>query len=120
MLKSIEQLIADIKEYLLGRGRLLQLGVIEKSSKLMAWVLMTIVVLVVSLFALTFVALALTVLLAKVIPLWGACLIMGALFLIVLLVMFLLRKQMFVNPIVRKMSEIVLNKDEEEKEDEEI
>ena len=35
-----------------------------------------------------------------------------------LLVLFLLRKQLFINPIVRKMSEIVLNKEEEAKEDE--
>lgn len=118
MLKSIERLIADIKEYLVNRSKLLQLRVIEKTSNFLSWVLMTLVVLVVSLFAFTFVALALTVLLAKVIPLWGACLIMGALFMLVLLVLFLLRKQLFINPIVRKMSEIVLNKDEEEKEDE--
>ena len=106
MFKKIENLFLDIQDYLKTRGQLLRINAVEKSSQLLMWLMLTIVALLIGLFALAFITVALTLLLAKVIPLWSACLINAALFLLLLVVIFYNRERMFLNPILRRMSDI--------------
>lgn len=118
MLKNIEAFIAELREYILVRGDLLRLRVIEKSSRLVSWLLILLIGFVVLMFALAFAAFSIAVLLAKVMPLWGACLVVSGLFLILVVLLLIFRKRWFINPTVRILSDILVTNEEDE--DEEI
>ncbi|MCQ2329625.1 MAG: phage holin family protein [Paludibacteraceae bacterium] len=118
MLRNIEAFIAELREYILVRGDLLRLRVIEKSSRLVSWLLILLIGFVVLMFALAFAAFSIAVLLAKVMPLWGACLVVSGLFLILVVLLLIFRKRWFINPTVRILSDILVTNEEDE--DEEI
>lgn len=118
MLKNIEAFIAELREYVLVRGDLLRLRVTEKSSRLVSWLLILLIGFVVVMFALAFAAFSVTILLAKVMPLWGSCLVVSGLFLILLMLLVIFRKKWFINPTVRILSDILITNEEDD--DEEI
>lgn len=112
MLKKIEQLIAELWAYASTKGELVKVAVVERSARFIAWLLTVLLGLLVSLFALAFLAAAITILLSKVIPLWGACLVTAAVFLLLLGLLYIFRKPLVIDPVVRKMSDIVYNEEE--------
>lgn len=114
MFKKIELLVEQLRLYVATRGELFRVSVVEKGTRFIAWLLTVLLGLLVALFAVAFVAAAITLLLARVIPMWGACLITAAIFLLVLGLLYAFRRQLVIDPVARKMSDIMYNDNEGE------
>ena len=96
-----QKLLDDCKSYLNTRYDLLRLSLLAKLSKILGLILLAIVV------VLSFGALALVFVLAQWLPLWASLLIIGGVFLLLLVLAILFRKQLFVNPLIGTLSTIL-------------
>lgn len=108
-----QKLLAEGKAYLNTRYDLLRLSLLEKLSRIFGLVLVVLVSILLVFTMLAFVALALVFVLAQWMPLWAACLIMGAMFLLQLIASIVFRKRLFINPVVGALSAILFAKDDE-------
>ncbi len=104
-----QRLINDSKEYARMRYDLLRLEVLEKTSRVLALFLLIILGLFLVLAAFTYFALAVAAALQPTLGAVAALCIVGGVFLLILLVLFLFRKQIVVNPIVAQLSEIMFH-----------
>lgn len=111
MLTRIEKLLTEIYEYLKTRGDLVKINVLEKTSRILAWIIYLIIGLLIVLFAVAFIAVGVTVLLAKVMPVWVACLVSSVIFIALLVLLIAFRDRLVVNPIIRMLSSIMYNDD---------
>lgn len=111
MLTRIENLLTQIYSYLKTRGDLVKIDVLEKSSRILAWIIYLIIGFMILLFAVAFIAVGITLLLATVMPLWVACLVSSAIFFTLLILLIVFRKKLIVNPIIRMLSSILYTDD---------
>lgn len=103
------ELLESAKRYLNTRYDLLLLSLLEKLSRILGLVVLVIVAVLLAFAAFAYGGLALAFALSKVIPLWAACLIMGGVFLLLLAVAIVFRKQWFINPMVAALSAILFS-----------
>lgn len=108
-----QKLIAECKAYLNTRYDLLRLSLLEKLSRIFGLVLMAMVSILLVFTMLAFVALALVFVLAQWVPMWAACLIMGGVFLLQLILAVVFRKRLFINPVVGALSAILFAQDDQ-------
>ncbi len=108
-----QRLINDSKEYARMRYDLLRLEVLEKTSRVLALFLLIILGLFLVLAAFTYFALAVAAALQPTLGAVAALCIVGGVFLLILIVLFLFRKQIVVNPIVAQLSEIMFHEQTE-------
>lgn len=108
-----QRLINDSKEYARMRYDLLRLEVLEKTSRVLALFLLIILGLFLVLAAFTYFALAVAAALQPALGAVAALCIVGGVFLLILIVLFLFRKQIVVNPIVAQLSEIMFHEQTE-------
>lgn len=104
-----QKLLADSKAYLNTKYDLLRLSLVEKLGKVLGMILFVLVALVLLVALLAFVAVALAFVLAQWLPLWAAFLILGCVFLLQLVLVIVFRKQMFVNPLIGALSNILFS-----------
>lgn len=102
-----QQLLEESKAYLHTRYDLLRLSLLEKLSKILGLVLLAVVVTLLLFAALSFGAIAVVFVLAEWMPVWASALIIGALFLLLIVLAFAFRKQWFINPMVAALSAIL-------------
>ena len=95
------------------RYDLLRLEVLEKTSRVLALFLLIILGLFLVLAAFTYFALAVAAALQPTLGAVAALCIVGGVFLLILIVLFLFRKQIVVNPIVAQLSEIMFHEQTE-------
>ena len=93
-----QKLLDDCKSYLNTRYDLLRLSLLAKLSKILGLILLAIVVVLLVFAVLSFGALALVFVLAQWIPVWASFLIIGGVFLLLLVLAVVFRKQRFVHP----------------------
>ncbi len=108
-----QRLINDSKEYARMRYDLLRLEVLEKTSRVLALFLLIILGLFLVLAAFTYFALAVAAALQPTLGAVAALCIVGGVFLLILIVLFLFRKQIVVNPIVAQLSDIMFHEQTE-------
>lgn len=110
-----KQLIEDGQEYIRTRYDLLRLELLEKMSRIFALILMLLVSIILALTAFIYFSFAFVRWLGQFFAndVWAFC-IVGAIFLLLLGVFFVFRKQIFLNPLIRQLSEILFRKPEEE------
>ena len=106
-----DKLLADCKSYLRTRYDLLRLSLLDKLSRILGLVLLALVVVLLLFAFLAFAALALVFVLAQWVPMWGACLIIGGVYLLLLVLAIAFRKQWFVNPLIGTLSAILFADD---------
>lgn len=104
MLKEIEMLFVELFK---AKIRNVTDNILCNIAAFIGWMMMTFVLIVVLLFALSFIALAITFLLAEVMPLWGAALITVALFLIEMFLLYIFREPLFIRPVKRKLTQMI-------------
>lgn len=104
MWKEIEMLLLEL---LKSKIKKVTNNVTNSIAAFIGWFMMTLVMIVVLMFALSFIALAITFLLAEVMPLWGAALITVGIFLIEVILFFIFRKPLFILPVKRKLLEMI-------------
>lgn len=104
-----QRLINDGKEYARMRYDLLRLEILEKTSRVLTLFLLIILGLFLVLAACTYFALAVAAALQPALGAVAALCIVGGVFLLVLLIVFLFRKQLIINPIISQLSEIMFH-----------
>ena len=110
MWKEIEMLLVELFK---AKIRNVTNNILSNIAAFIGWIMMTFVLIVVLMFALSFIALAITFLLAEVMPLWGAALITVALFLLEILLLYIFREPLFIRPVRRKLIQIIDSHSEE-------
>ncbi len=114
-----KELTDEVKAYMQTRYNLLRMELLEKTSRIVALVLFTLVATCLALAALGYFSMALLVWLSTI---FGSIVepicIVGGGFLILLCVVYLARKTLFVNPIVRQLSKIMFQKNKKQQHDE--
>lgn len=115
-----KNLLKDAKEYISNRYDLLKLELLEKLAKILSAILMIFIAVALVLAALVYFSFAAVNVLNNYFGSnWPGFLIIGGCFLIILWVVFLLRKKMFLNPLIGILSGILFEEKREEDEDEE-
>ena len=109
-----KQLLDDTKSYLNSRYDLLRLELLEKLSRIIGLIVLALVVVLLVFGALSFFGMALMFLLSKVMPLTISCCIMGAIFLVVIVLAIVLKEYMFINPVVKQLSKILFSEKEKD------
>ena len=87
-----------------------RLSLLEKLSRILGLVLLALVVVLLLFAVLTFGALALVFVLAQWLPLWSSFLIIGAVYLLLMVLAVVFRRKWFINPIVGALSGILFSR----------
>lgn len=103
MLQEIKELIIELIKLKVNQ---VTNDIIHRVAMFVGWFMMAIVLIIVAMFAIAFLALTITYLLAEVMPLWGASLITMGIFLTILLLLYLFRETLFVRPVRNKLRQI--------------
>lgn len=104
--------IDDVRTYLSKRYDLFLVRTLEKASRIIGLVITLVVVLFLASIAVIFAGIASAYILAQWLPLWGAYLIIGGVFVVLLIMACIFRKQWFINPIVRTLSTILFTENQ--------
>ena len=111
--------VKDAKEYIELQGDMLRLNLVEKVSQIISYLVVVIIGLFLGLTAFVYFSMAFVIWMqsffGSMIP---GFLILGAFFIVLLVLFFVFRDKLFVNPIIKKMSGILFNEIEEEEENE--
>ncbi len=104
---QIEQLINDVKQYASTRYDLLRLEVLEKLSLIIGLLILILISVFLVLIAFAYFTIAVAMWLANYMSMSLAFCIIGSLFIVVMAVLVLLRKRLFINPLVEQLSKIL-------------
>ena len=104
---QIEKLIDEVKRYASTRYDLLRLELLEKLSLIIGLLVLVLISAFLVLIAFAYFTIALAMWLGNYVNLSLAFCIIGLLFLIVMAVLVLLRKRLFINPLVAQLSGIL-------------
>ena len=104
MKEDYKKLLEDSKSYLKTRYDLLRLELLDKLSLILGMIVLIIVALFILLAAIAYFSVALVGWLATCMPVSIACCILGGVLLLVLLVVYLMRRQWFIDPFVKILS----------------
>ena len=105
--EQYQKLLSDTRAYLNTQYDLLRLGLLEKLSKVIGLILFALVVILLLFAVLGFGAVSLAFVLAQWIPLWASFLIIGGVFLVLLLLAVMFRKQWFISPVLAALIAIL-------------
>ena len=99
-----EQLLSEVETFAKAEYELNRLRVIEHASHMVGTLLLTICLILIAFAVLAFCAVAAVVALSQCLPTWAACLIVGAVYLLLIPLLLACHKALFINPIVRRLS----------------
>lgn len=102
-----QRLLADGKQYLRTRYDLLRLELLEKMSRIIALLLMVLTCMILLLAALFYFSFAVVELLSNLVGRIPAVCIIGGFFLVLVLAGYALRNRLFLNPMIRLLSDIL-------------
>ena len=102
-----QQLLDDAKSYLQTRYDLLRLELLDKLSLLLGIVILTLVLLFLAFGGIAFVSVCVVHLLSKVMPMWAASALLGALLFFVGWLVYRLRVPLFYNPMIKMLSGVL-------------
>ncbi len=113
-----KQLLEDSKSYLQTRYDLLRLELLDKLSQILGLLILVIVAIFLLFVAVAYFSIALVAWMSIYMPIATACCILGGAFLCFLLLAYLLRNSLFVNPLVRLLSQILFRTEKQQADDE--
>ena len=99
-----DQILSEVETFAKAEYELARLQVIDNTSRVVGSLLLTICLILVAFAVLAFCAAAAVVALAQCVPMWAACLIVGAFYLLLIPLLITCSKPLFIDPIVRKLS----------------
>lgn len=109
-----KRLIEDGQKYLETKFTLLRLDLLEKLSQIVGIIIMAVVIALLVMAALAFFGAAMVGALCQFMPLWLACVIIGSLFLLFVVLCIVCRTKWFINPMIGVLSAIIFPVNEEE------
>ena len=98
------QIANDTESYVKTRSVLARLRLIGGLSRVIGSILLTITLILLLFAVFSFAALAAVFALATCLPTWAACLIIGAAYILILILVYACRKPLFINPFVSKLA----------------
>jgi hypothetical protein len=111
---GVSEITENVKEYIQLRLDLLMLKITEKATKLLSYLLISIVFFILIILITFFISLAFIFWFKENIgPGWTACLITAVFYLIVGWVIFMMRTKLFVNPLLDQLSKTFLEEEHE-------
>lgn len=99
-----EVILSEVETFAKAEYDVARLRMIDKISRVLGSFLLSICLILIAFAVLSFCAAAAVFALAQCMPTWAACLLVGAVYLLLIPVMFACSKAMFINPIVNKLS----------------
>lgn len=108
----IDQLKKDVGAYGQSLGEVSKLRIIGIVSRVMGLFLLMLTIVLMVFALLSFGAVAIINALSAHMPIWAAALIMGAMYILLIIVTFLCRKPLFVHPFIRLMSQQISSEEE--------
>ena len=98
------EILTDVETYAKAEYELARLKVVDNTSRVVGGLLLAICLILIAFAVLAFCAAAAVVALAQCVPMWAACLIVGAFYLLLIPLMIACSRVLFVDPIIRKLS----------------
>lgn len=108
----LQRLIKDGREYLKRCVDLCRLELVDKLSLILGLLFAFLVLSFLLLVAIGYFSVAIVSILATCVPTWAACCIVGGVFVLLTIVVYLCRKALFINPLVRFFSRILFHSNE--------
>ncbi len=105
------RLLSDTQSFLSKCYDLFRVRLLEKVSRILGLLIAVVVVLFLSSIIVIFGGISLAYVLAQWLPLWAAYLIMGGVFVLLVVLAIVFRKQLFINPIVAALASILFAND---------
>lgn len=99
-----DELLAEVETYAKAEYEVLRLRMVDNAARFIGSLLLTVCLILIAFAVFTFCAAAAVFALAQVLPAWAACLIIGAVYLLLIPVLAVCSKPLFVNPLIRKLS----------------
>jgi hypothetical protein len=99
-----EQILSEVETFAKAEYEVARLKMIDNTSRVVGALLLTICLILIAFAVLAFCAAAAVVALAQCVPTWAACLIVGAVYLLLIPLLIACSKQLFIDPIVNKLS----------------
>ena len=96
----------ELQDFAKAEYEVARLRVVDNVSRLVGSLLLTICLILIAFAVLSFCAAAAVFALAQCVPTWAACLIVGAVYLLLIPILIACSKQLFIDPLVNKLSGI--------------
>ena len=116
----IDQVQTDLKAYVKTQMTIGKLQLVGGISRILGIFLLTLTIILLLFALLSFLAVSAISALSIALPLWASALIMAAFYLLLILIAIVCRKQLFINPFVRRMSQIFFAREKQEMEEEQL
>lgn len=114
----LEQVQTDLKAYIKTQTTIGKLRLIGGISRVLGIFLLALTLILLLFALLSFLAVSAISALSIALPLWASALIMAAVYLLLILIAIVCRKQLFINPFVRRLSQILFAREKQEMEEE--
>lgn len=105
--EQLQELRRDIEALVKTELTLGKLQIVAAGSKIIGYVLLVLTLILLVFAVLAFAAFAAVNALALCMPMWAACLIVGAVYVLIAIIVVLMRESLFINPLVKKLSAIL-------------
>ncbi len=99
-----DEILSEVETFAKAEYEVARLKAVDNASSVVGALLLTICLILVAFAVLAFCAVAAVLALAQCVPAWAACLIVGAFYLLLIPVLIACSKQLFIDPIIRKLS----------------
>lgn len=116
----IDQVQTDLKAYLKTQTTIGKLRLVGGISRILGIFLLALTIILLLFALLSFLAVSAISALSIALPLWASALIMAAFYLLLILIAIVCRKQLFINPFVRRLSQIFFAREKQEMEEEQL
>lgn len=114
---NFSDLADNIKKYVRLKIDLLKLDIVEKTSKLVSLLVITLVFFLLFLFFILFISMAFIFWFRDHVGQeWAGTLIMAGFYIVIGILVWIFRFRLFVNPVISRISKILFEKDDEEEE----
>ncbi|MFH1159539.1 MAG: hypothetical protein V1733_01145 [bacterium] len=114
---QFSSLTGNVKQYIWQKFELFRLMAAEKVALLTTHIILTLILFILSLFLIFFLALSFIFWYGEYIgPMYEAALMVSGFFLLVSIATYLLRYQLFINPLVSRLSNLILEEETDEDE----
>ena len=116
----LDQVHADLKAYVKTQMTIGKLQLLGGISRILGIFLLALTIILLLFALLSFLAVSAISALSIALPLWASALIMAAFYLLLILIAIVCRKQLFINPFVRRLSQIFFAREKQEMEEEQL
>ena len=116
----LDQVQTDLKAYVKTQMTIGKLQLVGGISRILGIFLLALTIILLLFALLYFLAVSAISALSIALPLWASALIMAAFYLLLILIAIVCRKQLFINPFVRRLSQIFFAREKQEMEEEQL